>query len=168
LVAHAWSANFGFFGLGAGDLGRFLAVLIAGTVPLLAAALVAIHLPWSALALLGGGLVHQVQHAEVVLGVLEIAFGHHPITTARRIAAQLKVFFEQLLSGAADPDIRAVAIENMVSIERDTAPRVVAHTAAAATAATTSAATSARAVIAASHAFHVHSVAVVLSRYGAA
>jgi hypothetical protein len=42
----------------------------------------------------------------------------------------------------------------------------MAHT--AATAATTSAATSARAVVTASHAFHVHSVAVVLSRYGAA
>jgi hypothetical protein len=125
-------------------------------------ALVAIHLPRTLSALLRGGLVHQVQNAEIMLGILEIAFRHHPVAAARRIATQLQVFLEQLLGGAANADIRSTTVEHVVAIERDTATRVVANCTAATAA--TSAATSARAVIAATQAFQVHPVAVVLSR----
>jgi hypothetical protein len=151
-------------------------------MPLLAAGLVAIHLPRPLAAVLpatlttnlpagltplGNRLVHQVEDAEVVLGMLEITLRHHAVATTGRVAAQLKVFLEQLLGGAADPYVRPIAVEDMVPIEWNPAARVMAHTAATATAATP-ATTTAGAMIAASHAFHVHIVAVVLSRCGAA
>ena len=167
MIAHAGRANFSFLRLWTGYLGHFFAVLEARTVSLLATALLttglmAIDLPWS-LTLLRGSLVHQVQDPEVVLGVLEIPLGHHAITAARRIAAQLQIFLKELLGCAADPDIRAIAIENMIPIERDAAPGMVAYSAPA----TSTATTAARAMVAATHAFHVHTVAVVLSRCGA-
>jgi hypothetical protein len=99
---------------------------------------------------------------------LEVALGHDTVAAARRVTPQLQVFLEQLLRRAADSDVRAVAVENMVPIEWDTAARVVAHSAATTAAAATPAATAARAMVAATHAFHVHTVAVVLSRCGAA
>ena len=45
-------------------------------------------------------LVHGVQDAEVMLCMLEIAFGHHAIPTAGRVAPKLEVFFEKLLRRA--------------------------------------------------------------------
>jgi hypothetical protein len=116
---------------------------------------------------LGDRLVHQVKDPEVVLGMLEIAFRHDAITATGRVTAQLQVFFKQLLGGAADPYIRSIAVENMVPIEWNPTASVMAHTTAT-TAAATPAATTAGAMVAASHAFHVHIVAVVLSRCGAA
>jgi hypothetical protein len=184
LVAHAGRTNFGFPRLGTRHLGRFFPILMAWAISLLAATLlatsllVAIHLPgrlaaaWpsglaAGLAPLGRRLVHQVEDTEVVLGVLKIPLRHDPVTTAGRVTAQLQVLFEQLLGGAADPDVWPIAVEDMVPIEWNPASSVMAHTAATATAATP-AATSARAMVAASHAFHVHTVAVLLSRCGAA
>jgi hypothetical protein len=187
LVAHARRADFGFLGLRANHLGRFLPILVARTVPLLTAALlyaslVAIHLPRSLAATLtsalttnlppglpslGDRLIHQVEDAEVVLGMLEIALRHHAVAATRRVTAQLQVLFEQLLGGAADPYVRPIAVEDVISIEWNPTARVMAYTAATATAATP-ATTTARTVVAASHAFHVHTVAVVLSRCGAA
>ena len=164
------------------DLSLVFAVLVGLPVTLLVAALVTIDLlailttvriPLSLIALvplpplLSGSLIHQVQNPEIMLSVLEIAFGHHPIAAAGGVPAQLQILLKQLLGRAADAQIRTIAVENVVSVERDPAPGVMAHATAATTAATTSSATAARAMVAATHAFHVHSVAVVLSRYDA-
>ena len=67
-----------------------------------------------------------------MLGVLKIAFRHHTVATARRIAAELQVFLEQLLRRATNAHVRAAAVEYMVAVERDAAARVVAHSTAAA------------------------------------
>src|SRR5208283_5633483 len=81
-------------------------------------------------------LVHRVQDAEIVLGVLEIAFRHHPVAARGRVAAELQVFLEQLLGGAADADVRAAAVEDVVTVERDVAWGVMADRTAAASTAT--------------------------------
>ena len=52
-------------------------------------------------------LVHGVEDAEVMLGVLEVGFRHHPVAAAGRIAAELQVLLEQLLRCAAQPHVRA-------------------------------------------------------------
>ena len=141
LIAHAGCPDVGFLGFRAGDLRYFLAVRIAGPVALLAAALpaalvtVRLARTWTrTLALLRGGLIHQVQHTKVMLGVLKIAFRHDAIAAARGIAAKLQVFFKQLLGGAANPNVRSVAVEDVVPIHRNAATLVVTDTAAAATA----------------------------------
>ena len=66
-------------------------------------------------------LVHRVQNAEVMFRVLEVGLRGDPVATAGRIAAELEVFFEELLGGAANADLRPVAVENVVAIERDSA-----------------------------------------------
>jgi len=106
-------------------------------------------------------LIHGVKDTEVMLRMLEERLGRHPVAAARRIATKLKVFFEKLLGRAANTDLRPVAVENVVPIERDAAPRRMADRAAGPT--VTTAATTARAMVAATHALHVHTVAVVLS-----
>ena len=70
------------------------------------------------LLMLHRGLVHGVQDAEVMLRMLEIAFRHHAIPTAGRVAPKLEVFFEKLLRRAAQPQIRPVRVKNMVAVER--------------------------------------------------
>src|SRR6185437_10711070 len=71
-------------------------------------------------------LVHRVQDAEVVLGVLEIAFRHHSITRGCRIPPELQILLEQLLRRAAHPQVRAVAVEHMVAVERNSATAAAA------------------------------------------
>ena len=56
------------------------------------------------LALLGS-LGHGIQDAEILSRMLEVALRHHPVTAARRIAAELEIFFKKLLRGAADANI---------------------------------------------------------------
>ena len=53
--------------------------------------------------------------------MLEISLRHHAVAAAGRIAAELQVFLEQLLGGAADAHVRAVAVEDVVAVERDPA-----------------------------------------------
>ena len=77
-------------------------------------------------------LVHGVQDTEVMFRMLEEGFGGHPVSTAGRVAAELEVFLEKLLGGAADTDFRPITVENMVAIERDSAARIMADSAAAA------------------------------------
>ena len=72
------------------------------------------------------GLVHRVKNAEVMFRVLEEGFCRHPVSTAGRVAAELEIFFEQLLGGAADADFRPVTVENMVAIERNASARMMA------------------------------------------
>ena len=66
-------------------------------------------------------LVHRIEDAEIVLGVLEVALRHHPVAAAGRVAAKLEVLLEQLLRRPADAQVRTVAVEDVVAIERDTA-----------------------------------------------
>ena len=99
-------------------------------------------------------LVDGIEDAEIVLGVLEIALRHHAVAAAGRVAAELQVFLEKLLGGAAQAQIRPIAVEDVVAIERDVAA-MVPDSAATPTAPTAAAAT----MVASAHAFHVvHSV----------
>lgn len=108
------------------------------------------------LLMLHRGLVHGVQDAEVMLGMLEIAFRHHAIPAAGRIAPKLEVFFEKLLRRAAQPQIRAVRIKYMVAVQRLTA--TLATTPATMTELTAPTMTM---TAPAAHALHVH----LLSRF---
>ena len=97
-------------------------------------------------------LVHRIQDAEIVLGVLEVALRHHPVAAAGRVAAELEVFLEQLLRRPADAQIGTIAVEHVVAVERyaaaSTTPVMPQPAAAATPAATWS-------VAASTHAFHV-------------
>ena len=39
-------------------------------------------------------LVHHVENAKVMLGMLKIALGHHPVAAAGRVPPHLKIFFK--------------------------------------------------------------------------
>ena len=143
---------------------RVLARLAAGLFRIAIAALAALLRIALLTALLGllNRLVHRVDNAEIMLGVLEVAFRHHPVPAAGRVTAELEVFLEQLLRGAAHADIGAAAVEHVVAVQRDIAAALVANltAAAAATASTTRTAT----MLPSAHAFHiVHASPVALS-----
>ena len=75
-----------------------------------------------------------------MVGVLEIGFGEDTIAGRGRLAGQRLVLVEDLVSIAADPDVGAAAIENLVSIGGAAAGAVLlglVMVIAAATAATT-------------------------------
>jgi hypothetical protein len=100
----------------------------------------------------------RVQDAEIMFGMLKIAFRHHPVARAGGIASELEILLEQLLRGAANPKIRSVAVEDMVAIERDLTVIVPDRRAA-----TTTAATASRTMVATTHTFHVHRLVTALS-----
>jgi hypothetical protein len=104
-------------------------------------------------------LVHRVQDAEVMFRMLEKCLCRDTVPTTGGVAPKLKIFLEKLLGGAANADFRPVAVENVVAIERNAAARMMANRAAR----STSTAATAGAMVAATHALHVHTVAVVLS-----
>ena len=146
-------------------LGRTLAIVVAleTLVLLVIAALVSLRMLLLArlavrLPLLLR-LVHGVQDAEVMFRVLEERFRRYPVTAAGRVAPKLQIFLEKLLGSAADADFGPIAIENVVAIERNSAARMMAD----GTARSSTATTTARAMVAATHALHVHTVAVELS-----
>ena len=112
------------------------------------------------LVLLLGGLRHGVEDAEVMLCMLEVAFRHDTVPGTGRIAPELEILLEKLLCSAADAQIRSIAVEDMVAIERDLTV-MMTYRGAAATATATAAAT--RTMVAASHAFHVHQSVAALS-----
>jgi hypothetical protein len=111
------------------------------------------------LLMLHRGLVHGVQDAEVMLRMLEIAFRHHAIPAAGRIAPKLEVFFEKLLRRAAQPQIRAVRIKNVVAVKRLAATLAATPATMAELAAPTMSVTAP-----AAHALHVHLYCVSLFR----
>jgi hypothetical protein len=85
-------------------LGRSLAVLAGAIAPTLVVAL--------------AETAHRLDHAEVVIGVLPIGFGHDPIARRRRLAGQRLVLVEHLVRVAADPDIGTAAVEDLVPVGR--------------------------------------------------
>ena len=111
------------------------------------------------LLMLHRGLVHGVQDAEVMLRMLEIAFSHHAVPAAGRIAPKLEVFFEKLLRRAAQPQIRAVRIKNVVAVKRLAATLAATPATMAELAAPTMSVTAP-----AAHALHVHLYCVSLFR----
>ncbi len=113
-----------------------------------------------AAALLLCRLVHGVDDAEVMLGVLEIALRHHPVAAARGIAPELQILLEQLLRGAPHPQVRTAAVEDVIAVQRDIAA-VVADRASAATPSAAAAATTSK--IPSACAFHVHQLTEALS-----
>jgi hypothetical protein len=98
-------------------------------------------------------LIHGIQNTEVMFRVLEVGFCRNPVSTTGRVAAELEVFLEELLGGTANADFRPIAVEDVVPIERNVSARVMPDRAARSTAIT---ATTARAMVTATHAFHVH------------
>ena len=127
------------------------AVLVVRPVPLLPAALISpalictsrvwrIGVPIGlarSLALLGGGLVHQVQHPKIMLGMLKITLRRHSVSAARGVPAKLQIFLKQLLGCPADTDVWSIAVEDMVAVEWDAAPGMEANTTATTSPATT-------------------------------
>ena len=107
------------------------------------------------------GLVHRIQNAEIMLGVLEVALRHHPVATAGGITAKLEIFLEQLLRRAANANVRPVAVEHVVAVERDTPASAAALVAKPASTATTT--TTTGTVIASAHALNIHNFSVTLS-----
>lgn len=116
-------------------LTTIIRILLAARTLLMA--LLALHL-----ALLSC-LRHRIQNAEIMLGMLKIGFCQDTIARARSITTKLEIFLEKLLGGAAHPHVRAIAIEDMVAIQR----RLTIGLTRSATA---------RAMVTASHTFHVH------------
>ena len=94
-----------------------VALLVIATLVCLRVLLLGLTI-WLALLL---GLIHGIEDAKVMFGMLEECFRSHPVAAAGRVAPKLKVFFEQLLGGAADADFRPVTVENVVSIKRNSA-----------------------------------------------
>ncbi len=113
---------------------------------LLAAGALLVTLLTLHLALLGS-LSHGIQNAEIMFRVLEIRFGQNTVARTGRIASQLKILLEKLLSGPAHPHIGTIAIEHMVAVQRRLPIGVARST------------TTAGTMMTASHTFHVHGFA---------
>lgn len=91
-----------------------------------------------------------------MLGMLEIAFGRHSVAAASRIATELQILLEKLLSRAAKTDVGSAGVENVVSVERLVA---IATTTTAGVPELSATATTAPAMaMATAHALHVHSL----------
>src|SRR5690606_11349055 len=104
-VTAAFGALLAAFAIGLGRLGGFLRLCVSGG---LGAALV-LEIDVEA----GGELIaaedfagrplrlHGAQQSEVVLGVLQVVFGQHPVARRTRVTGQLLVFLEHVLGVAA-------------------------------------------------------------------
>ncbi len=96
----------------------------------------------------------RVDDAEIMLRMLKVSLRHDPVAGTGGVASKLQISLEKLLRGAAYAQIRPVAVEHMVSVERDLTIMVTDRAAPAAAAGT---------MIAAPHAFHVHQSVAALS-----
>ena len=72
-------------------------------------------------------LVHRVQDTEIMFRMLKERLCCDPVAAAGGVPAKLEVFLKKLLRRAADADFRAVAVEDVVAVERHVTARVVAH-----------------------------------------
>lgn len=111
------------------------------------------------LLVLRGCLVDGADDPEVMLRMLEVAFSHHAIAGTCGIAPELKILLKQLLRRSANAQVGAIAVEDVVAVQRNAAiaaaGALVAHSAAIATA--TSATIGAiTAMAATTHTFYIH------------
>jgi hypothetical protein len=95
--------------------------------------------------------------ALMMLGMLVIGLASHPVAVRGRIAGHLRVFLEQLLGGAAHPHLRPGTVEHMVAVEGNAVLLVAKSATSTATAAAV------RAMVATTHALHVHIVSSILN-----
>ena len=109
LIAGTNRAGLGFFVAFAAGLLTILTILPALATLWLLAILLLVLLR---------RLIHRIQNAEIVFGVLEIAFRHHSVAATGRVTAELEVFLEQLLRRSANAEVGAVAVEYMVAVHR--------------------------------------------------
>jgi hypothetical protein len=128
---------------------RFAAVAFTG----LAAGFAALKLAAALLCALARirlalGLVNGADNAEIMFGVLVVGFAQNAVAAGGSIARHLRVFVVKLLGSAAHTHFRPGTVKNMVAIQRN-AVLLIAKSPSTATAA-------ARAVVAATHALHVH------------
>lgn len=91
-----------------------LTLLLPGIARLLA--FLAILAPTEVVALDEAAL--GLDHPVIVIGILPVGFGQNAITRGCRLAGQRLVLVENLVCIAANPDVGAAAIENLVSIGR--------------------------------------------------
>src|SRR5271157_5771278 len=135
-------------------LARLGAIAFGGHAIVVLAVAVRAPIVWltALLLVLLRGLVHRIEDAEIVLGVLEIALRHHAVARSGRVPAELQVFLEQLLRGAAHARVWTAAVEGVVAVERDVAA-VMAYPAAS----------TAAAMLASAHIFHIHASIVAPS-----
>ena len=142
--------------------GIWVVARLAGRLRVAIAALTA--LLGTALLGLLNRLVHRVDNAKIMLGVLEVALRHYPVPATGRVAAELQVFLEQLLRGAAHADIGAAAVKNMVAVQRDIAAALMANLTTTAATATAASTTRTATMLPSAHALHiVHFSPVALS-----
>lgn len=81
----------------------------------------AIRLSIMSIAVPRHGIVPLVNNALVMLGVLEIAFGQHPVAHGRRILGQGLVFFKNLVSSSPNPYFGTVAVKDLRPVVAATA-----------------------------------------------
>src|SRR5208283_3777278 len=139
-------------------LARLGAIAFGGHAIVVLAVAVRAPIVWltALLLVLLRGLVHRIENAEIVLGVLEIALRHHAVARSGRVPPEVQIFLEQLLRCAAHAHVRTVAVQDVVAVERDVAA-VMAYPA------TTSAAPTAAAMLTSAHTFHGHASIVAPS-----
>src|SRR5690606_17294177 len=89
----------------AGELRALQGLIVIALV----VALVAVVAESAVLALLDLLGLGRGNDAEIMLGVLEVVFGHHPVAGRRGVAGELDVFFRDMGGIAAHPDVRIVA-----------------------------------------------------------
>lgn len=59
-----------------------------------------------------------LDHPIIVIGILPVGLGQNAVTGRRRLSGQRLIFVENLVRVAANPDVGATAIENLISIGR--------------------------------------------------
>lgn len=57
-----------------------------------------------------------IHEAEIVLGMLEIVLGHHPVACGVRIPGELEIFFVNMGGRATNLDLRSRRIEGSIGI----------------------------------------------------
>lgn len=100
----------------AGILLRLTAGLALLLSRLIGLAFFAIFAPTEVVALDEAAL--SLDHPIIVIGILPVGLGQNAITGGRCLSGQRLIFVENLVRVAANPDVGAAAIENLISISR--------------------------------------------------
>jgi hypothetical protein len=73
-------------------------------------------------------LAERANDAEIVLGVLKVAFGQNPVAILRRVARQVEIFLMHLIRVTSDPNVGTVAIESLIAVRSSGAAVVITAT----------------------------------------